>query len=144
MKIKNIFITFIFFVTTSTGVFAQDAAAAGSAGGDDDVFGESMQDLSIVGGMGVVGAVIGLSTLSFVDEPSDNFRNILVGGAIGIILGVGIVAYKQATKTNETFEASSGRDFGTKERMVWHEQSFRKNESHRKSELTVMGPIWSF
>jgi hypothetical protein len=143
MKIKNIFITFIFFITTISGVFAQDATTPAAGGGDDDVFGESMQDLSIVGGMGIAGAVIGLSTLSFVEVPMDNLKNILVGGAIGVILGVGIVAYKQATKTNDDLTYTR-RDFGTSERMAWHEQSFSKNQSHVKSELTVMGPVWSF
>jgi hypothetical protein len=144
MKIKNIFITFIFYVTTASGAFAQDApAASGGDGGTDDIFGESMQDLSIVGGMGIAGAVIGLSTLSFSEEPSEDLRNILVGAAIGVILGVGIVAYKQATKTNDDLSYTR-RDFGTSERMAWHEQNFRKNESHVKSELSLMGPVWSF
>ena len=133
----------IFLITTTTGVFAQDAAApAASGSSEDDIFGESMQDLSIVGGMGLAGAVIGLSTLSFVDEPTENLRNILVGGAIGIILGVGIVAYKQATRTNDVYEASI--NFGTSERMAWHRQSFEQNQSQHKNEVTLMGPSWSF
>lgn len=143
MKIKNFFITFIFLFTTTTALFAQDTGSAATSSSQDDILGESMQDLSIVGGMGVAGAVIGLSTLSFVEVPGDNLRNILVGGAIGIILGVGIVAYKQATRTNETYDASI-RTFGTTERMAWHKQSFQKNETNHKNNVSLMGPVWSF
>lgn len=60
---------------------------------------DSVKDISIVLGAGVVGAVLGLSTLSFVEDPSVHTKNIAVGGAIGIILGVGVVVFSQATKT---------------------------------------------
>ena len=49
-----------------------------------------------------------VSTLSFVDEPSENLDHIVTGGAIGIILGVGIVGFMQATKSQEIYEQSMG------------------------------------
>jgi len=62
---------------------------------------------------GVGGAVLGLSTLSFVSQPSDHLKNILIGGALGIIVGVGYVAYMAATEPsspiNENLYNSSTR-----------------------------------
>lgn len=63
---------------------------------------ETLQDLTIVMGSGAVGALLGLSTLSFVDKPKDHMKNIAVGGAIGIVVGVGIVIFSQATKSQTT------------------------------------------
>lgn len=63
------------------------------------VLDESLADLTLVLGAGAAGAVLGLSTLSFVDKPKDHFKNIAIGGAIGIVLGVGIAVFGQATKS---------------------------------------------
>ena len=57
-----------------------------------DILQETMTDMYIVAGSGLGGAVLGLSTLSFVEEPSEHLKNVIVGGAIGIIIGVGVVA----------------------------------------------------
>ena len=61
---------------------------------------DSVRDMSIVFGAGAAGAVLGLSTLSFVDEPSKHLKNIGIGGALGIVVGVVAVVFYQATKTN--------------------------------------------
>lgn len=71
---------------------AQENVSAGS-------FDESLQDLTVVLGAGGVGAILGLSTLSFVDKPKDHMKNVAIGGAIGIVIGVGIVIFGQATKS---------------------------------------------
>ncbi len=63
---------------------------------------ETLQDLTIVLATGAVGAVLGLSTLSFVDKPKDHTKNIAIGGAIGIVIGVGVVIFSQATKSQTT------------------------------------------
>ncbi len=76
---------------------AQENTSAGS-------FDESLQDLTLVMGAGAVGAVLGLSTLSFVDKPKDHFKNVAIGGAIGIVIGVGIVIFGQATKPQAIVE----------------------------------------
>lgn len=73
------------------------AAEESSAGPDGP-----LSDLYIVLGAGSAGAILGLSTLSFEDEPTKNFKNVSMGAALGIILGVGIVIYNQATKTSST------------------------------------------
>jgi hypothetical protein len=59
-----------------------------------------LTDMYVVLGAGAAGAVLGLSTLSFVDEPTKSFRNVSMGAAIGIIMGVGIVVYNQATRAS--------------------------------------------
>lgn len=66
---------------------------------DVDFVDESLRDITIVLGAGAAGAVLGLSTLSFVDKPKDHMKNISIGGAIGIVVGVAVVIFSQATKT---------------------------------------------
>ncbi|EQC50652.1 hypothetical protein M901_2401 [Bacteriovorax sp. DB6_IX] len=99
-------------------IFTTSAMAEENSSFVDD----SIRDISIIAGTGAAGAVLGLSTLSFVEEPSDHLKNIVVGGAIGIILGVGIVAYGQANKSKGLYEnaALDLKDFSTGERKVWH------------------------
>ena len=79
------------------------AQEAGSMG----VLGDSLSDLYTVAGVGLAGSVLGLSTLSFVDEPGENLKNIVTGGSIGIILGVGIVAWKHASRSKDFYDAAS-------------------------------------
>lgn len=81
---------------------------AQAGGGGDPLLADTMANVWTVIGMMAGGAVLGLSTLSFVDEPSENLDHIVTGGAIGIILGVGIVGFMQATKSQEIYEQSMG------------------------------------
>jgi len=124
MKKSVIAFICLFFMTTQQ-VMGQ---AAGAQGGDEDVLQESLLDITTVVAIGGAGAVLGLSTLSFVEEPKDHLKNILVGGAIGIIIGVGIVAYKQASASKEVFYegAQVTPDFQTLDRTVWHSQEQKK------------------
>ena len=80
---------------------------------EDPLYGDPLQDVTIVGAATAFGAVLGLSTLPFTEEPGDHMKNVLVGGAIGLILGVGWVAYSQAQTTNEGYSFVPGptRDF---------------------------------
>jgi hypothetical protein len=91
----------------------------------NDIMQDSIKDITTVLVMGAGGAVLGLSTLSFTETPKNHLRNILVGGAIGIIVGVGYVAYKQASVGQEVIKGAelSGPDFSTFARNSWHEQS---------------------
>jgi len=57
---------------------------------------QTKSDLMIITIAGLGGAVLGLSTLSFVEEPGDHADNILTGAAVGLIIGVIYVAYRQA------------------------------------------------
>ena len=107
-------------------LFSLRAQPGGPGGGNittDDVLSTSVRDFGIIGGTTGLGALIGASTLSFVDEPEDHLRRILVGGSIGLILGVSIVAYLQATKGQDAYEDLStgvGPEFDSRERLVWH------------------------
>ena len=92
-KLATMMIIFLLAINT-TSVFAQEDKGAG--GFVDD----SIQDMSIVLGAGAAGAILGLSTLSFVETPSDHTKNIAVGGAIGIIIGVSVVILSQASRTS--------------------------------------------
>ncbi len=65
---------------------------------DTDLLENGVQDMMIVTASGLGGALLGLSTLSFEKRPSEHYNHILVGGAVGIIIGVGIVLYRQTTK----------------------------------------------
>jgi hypothetical protein len=85
-----------FIVLNPLKLSAQETAA--SAG----LFDESVKDISVVLGAGAAGAILGLSTLSFVEEPKEHTKNIAIGGAIGIVIGVGMVMFGQATKSQST------------------------------------------
>lgn len=115
MKIWLLTISLVFvFTCAPSQVLAQDAKG--------DLVSQSIQDAMIVGGAGLGGAILGLSTLSFVEEPSEHLKNILVGGAVGIIVGVGLVAYMQATKSETMYKGGQVDpiEFGTKQRIAWH------------------------
>lgn len=114
-----------------------------------DVFlSDTKRDLGIVAASGIGGAVIGLSTLSFVDKPSKNLKNVVIGGAIGIIIGVGVVAYLQATQTTKTYEESSSlvptRDFSTQERLMASLPVNERREENRQEILQLQIPVLSF
>lgn len=114
----------IFLLIGPSQVEAQD-------GGGDDIVAQSMNDIITVGALGGIGAILGLSTLSFVEEPSEHLRNVVVGGAIGIIIGVGVVAYKQANASANLYLDGKGAFYApqpqkgmtTAMRSQWHGQS---------------------
>jgi len=67
---------------------------------------ESLEDATLVAWAGAGGAILGLSTLSFVDKPDDHFKNIYVGAALGVVAGVALVAYLQANKAQEQYNGA--------------------------------------
>ncbi len=99
----------------------------------DELVTDTKNDLMIVVGGGLAGAVLGLSTLSFVEEPKKHTRNIIVGASIGIIAGVGFVAFSQANKTQDLLYGPGGegvegeeqvynaKDFDTYAPVDWNE-----------------------
>ena len=97
----------------------------------------------IVGGAGAAGAILGLSTLSFVEKPGDHLKNVVAGAAIGIIVGVGVVAYLQATKSHDIYNQGNNSEdtsvFGTVARNEWHEVSHQAHET-----TSVKNQIMSF
>jgi hypothetical protein len=89
--------------------------------GDEEFMKNTQNDITLVLVAGGAGAILGLSTLSFVEEPSRHLRNIWSGAAIGIIAGVIYVAYNSAQRGTE--ELQSSQDFNTFERVAWHEKN---------------------
>jgi len=82
---------------------------------------EGMDDLMVVLGIGAGGALLGLSTLSFVKEPKEHTDKIITGAAVGIIIGVIVVAVGQADKAQNRFEDSAALptpEFNTHERIA--------------------------
>ncbi|MCO4792181.1 MAG: hypothetical protein KC493_00610 [Bacteriovoracaceae bacterium] len=129
-----LFISLIFL--TAQPVMAQPQAG----GGEDDVLQSSLMDMTTVVAIGGAGAVLGLSTLSFVEEPKDHLKNILVGGSVGIIIGVAIVAYKQAASSKDMYyeDAKVTPDFKTLDRTAWHskeQQKLLKSTDYNQSQL---------
>ncbi len=109
---------------------------------DDIIFGDSSTDFVIISSFSATGALLGLSTLSFLDEPWDHKKNILVGLSFGIIIGVGLVAYRHANRSGEYYEEVEGdgeggsaflrpaKDFDTYSRVSWHMENFFSHQEH--------------
>lgn len=93
-KTKSLLLLTIVFIFCSGRSFAQEGKP---------VYGDPMQDVTIVGACTIGGAILGLSTLPFTEEPGDHLKNIVVGGAIGLIVGVAVVAYNQANVTQSSY-----------------------------------------
>lgn len=110
--------------------FAQD---------EDDIVKSTQQDLILVGAAGVGGAVLGLSTLSFVDKPSKHVSNIWTGAALGIIAGVIFVAYNSAARGSEDLQSSS--EFNSSERVAWHSENA---ENLTLSQVQFGTQIWNY
>ena len=114
---KTFILTFCLVLSFSQQSKAQD-------GDIDALVDDTKNDLLIVIGGGLAGAVLGLSTLSFVEEPKEHTRNIVVGASIGIISAVGYVAFSQATKSQEMIysipEEGASLKFNTRDRRRWH------------------------
>jgi hypothetical protein len=86
----------------------------------------------MVGAAGVGGAIIGLSTLSFYEQPSDHVANIWTGAAIGVIAGVIWVAYSSAASNSEHLTSQiSSPDFKTSERVKWHQDQMKLLSSQK-------------
>ena len=113
--------------------------AVAFAQGEDDIIKSTQNDILLVAGAGAAGAVIGLSTLSFVDKPSRHISNIWTGAALGVIAGVVWVAYNSAARGSEDLqsdEASIG--FNSSERLAWHQ----KNTTLTTPEVQFGTEIW--
>jgi len=104
---KNVFLIFLICLFQLQAVFAQAES--------DDFVKNTQNDLLIVAGAGAAGAILGLSTLSFVERPSNHLRNVWTGAALGIIAGVVFVAYTGAQKGSEGLVSE------TEYRKLWHD-----------------------
>jgi hypothetical protein len=131
MGFRNIIFIFLLLLNLVQTSFAQD-----NAKDMEELVAGTKSDLLIVISGGLAGAVLGLSTLSFVDEPKEHTRNIIVGASIGIIAGVGYVAYSQASKSREMMYGAPDQQakydpkaFNTYQRVSWHNEAVDKNSS---------------
>ncbi len=99
----------------------------GSCG--DDLLASSQSDLLVVLGVGAAGGILGLSTLSFMDEPQDHLKNIWVGASLGVIIGVAVIAYNQASRSHELFYEQGALTplFDTAQRISYHQQNFARH-----------------
>ncbi len=115
-KFKHVFFSLAMLLTFSLSTVQAEEGY--------EIIDESLQDLNVVMGTGLGGAVLGLSTLSFVEKPSEHLKNVILGASLGIIIGVGIVAFSQANKSKDRyFENASSEEFSTSERFAWHQKS---------------------
>lgn len=111
-KISALLLTLnLFFVTVGLS----------SAQAEEDFIKSTQNDIMLVAGAGAAGAILGLSTLSFVDKPSKHLSNIWTGAAVGVIVGVVFVAYNSAQKNSEDLQAS--KYFNSSERLAWHSEN---------------------
>lgn len=129
---------FICCVTTLLLTWCQPSFA------QNDIVQDSIKDITTVLVMGAGGAVLGLSTLSFTETPKDHLRNILVGGAIGVIAGVGYVAFKQATVGSDVIRGAGlidleeDKKFSTYARNSWHQEIQSSLQSAPEAETSLM------
>ena len=152
MKLKDVFepmkkllkpiLISVFLLITTINTFAQD---------DDPLLDNSMRDAMTIVALGSAGAILGLSTLSFVDEPKDHLKNIVVGGAIGIIVGVGFVAWGQASKSKDTYQNSftstknlNPADYPTYARRNWHHKAHHTSLMPANNNNQLTGHIGSY
>ena len=82
--------------------------AAGSTNVVDE-YGPKRQIATIVY-MGLGGAVLGLSTLSFYGRPQDKLTNIWIGFGAGVIVGTIWMTYQAATNPQEFYRADFTED----------------------------------
>jgi len=99
MGLKKYFSFFILILALSISGPTFAAGGATSLEDSTGLMDDSIRDISVVMGTGAVGALLGLSTLSFVQTPSDHWKNVAIGGAVGIVIGVGVVIFSAATRS---------------------------------------------
>lgn len=74
------------------------------------------RQISTIVYMGLAGAVLGLSTLSFYGRPQDHLTNIPIGFGVGVIIGTVYMTYQAATDPDEFYrEARYEPDFKYKQ-----------------------------
>lgn len=106
---------------------------------EDDFVKNTQNDIILVATAGVGGAILGLSTLSFTNEPSKHISNVWTGAALGVIAGVIFVAFNSAQKNSEDLQSSAS--FSTFERVAWHHNS--QENSANLGPKQVSSTLWS-
>lgn len=126
---KNLLISLLLLSFLTPAFAAEQAAPAEGAedAGSTELVNQTVGDLAIIVGAGAGGAILGLSTLSFYEKPKEHWKNITVGGAIGVIAGVAVVVYLQATRNQTMVDEEDARfkadpDFNYFARKQWHQE----------------------
>ena len=101
---KNSFLFLLYLFLSVSSCFSQYLKGKVR---EDDLLTTSLRDVGIIGGTSIVGALMGASTLSFVENPKDHVDRILIGSSLGLIIGVGVVIYLQATKSTQIYNKHS-------------------------------------
>lgn len=96
---------------------------------------DTMGTVYIISGSTVAGAVLGLSTLSFVDKPSKNLKNIVIGGALGLIAGVIVSVSREASKEQKAYEQGASY-------VSWRQEALTISAAQKLS--PKMGPAVLF
>ena len=89
----------LFLVLPSQSLFAQESD-------EDPGFVEKYgprRQISTIVYMGLAGAVLGLSTLSFYGRPQDHLTNIPIGFGVGVVIGTIYMTYQAATNPDEFY-----------------------------------------
>jgi hypothetical protein len=90
---------------SSLNLQAQDNGNQGQDSTVVEKYGPSRQISTIVY-MGLAGAVLGLSTLSFYGRPQDKLSNIPIGFGVGVVIGTIYMTYQAATDPDEFYRQS--------------------------------------
>lgn len=94
---KRLLVSLLSLALITQGAFAQ---------GNDDYVPRSTgprKQMATIIFSGLAGAVLGLSTLSFYGRPQDKLGNILVGFAVGVVIGTTYTTYKAATQPRDFY-----------------------------------------
>ena len=86
-RISRIYI-FLLLAAITFGLSAPRTARASTSTGSNNII------LETIGVSIAVGTVLGASTLSFYEQPGDHLLNLAYGAGIGLVAGMGFLAYK--------------------------------------------------
>jgi hypothetical protein len=105
---KKFFLSTVFtifaFNLFCTNLYAQgaSAASASSSGGEkDDEFFDAKEAFGTILVSGLVGGILGLSTLSFYEKPNDHVKNITYGAGLAMIGAALYMTLNIANQQNE-------------------------------------------
>ena len=103
----------------ATPSFAQTVVDPNTVATDEQGIEEDLEEtafqprsqISTIVYMGLGGAILGLSTLSFYGRPQDRLSNIAIGFGVGVIIGAIWVTWKAARKPTELYEYDTDVEF---------------------------------
>ena len=100
------------------------------------------RQISTIVYMGLAGAVLGLSTLSFYGRPQDNLTNITIGFGVGVIVGTVYMTYQAATNPNE-FYRPTHYQFNPRRQLVQVDE-FRASDLYMERVKPSLSYAWKF